>query len=445
MQPMPVSAPVGRGGRAPRRGRGESGLTLLELIVALSIFAILAGGITLLVDSGLSLARNNRNRSIAAHLASQEMDAVRRSDFTTLPIGMTTSTVSVDGVGYTVNRNAEWVDNTSTSAACDSASSVPQVLRISVNVSWPDMRGIPPARSATMLSPPVGSYDPNSGHVAVQVRDRDAAPLGGVPVRVQGGTVDTTITTTDEFGARPGCAFFAFLPAGTYTVTLGLTGYVDRQGMASPSQTAGVSVGQVSSVAFDYDAAATLQLAITGEAGGSPVTDLPLNLANTALLPTGVRSDSGTGLARTIGDLFPFADGYQVWAGSCADADPEGQDSGGTAYWPGAVRATAFSTTPGGTTAGDVVLPTIEISFSELGLPGGSDDVIAVHASDAGCSAGETWTVATFTDPSGVALASLPYGTWELQVPGHSPSGSWPTVVVSPLNASPTSVSVVVQ
>ena len=104
--------------RSRRRGRAgshrvgsERGLTMIELVVAVSVFAILAGGLALTIDSGLNLARNNRNRSIAANLASQEMDKVRQETFTSLPLGLVDRTESVDGVDYTVRRESEWVDN----------------------------------------------------------------------------------------------------------------------------------------------------------------------------------------------------------------------------------------------------------------------------------------------------------------------------------------------
>lgn len=421
----------------------EAGLTLIELLVALTIFAILAGGIVMLIDSGLALARNNRNRTIAANLASQEMDKVRQTAFTALPVGLVATDVAVDGVHYIVNRDSEWVNNNSTTGACDSANAAPKVLRVSVDVTWPDMRGVLPARSATVLTPPVGSYDPNTGHISVKVRDRDAVLLGAVPVRVVGPGIDRIVTTTDALGTSPGCAFFTFLPAGTYTVSLGLAGYVDRQGNASPFQTAGVTVGAVSSVAFDYDQAATFQLTFATPDGGTPVSGLPLTLGNTAFLPAGTKIYTGTGLARSITNLYPASDGYAVWAGDCADADPEGKDASANAYWPGAQRDPALETTAGGVTTGTVILRSVDVEYQEISAPDGSDTVVALHAADNGCPSGETLTLATFTDNTGNARVALPYGTWTLQVPGHSPSsGSWPTVSLNPTAGSVPQVEV---
>ena len=96
-------------------------------------------------------------------------------------------------------------------------------------------RGVVPANASTILSPPVGSYDPNTGHVAVKVLGGAAEPLPAVPVTLSGPGVNRNLATTTD-----GCAFFAFLPAATYTVQLAAAGYVDGQGVANPSQVTGV-------------------------------------------------------------------------------------------------------------------------------------------------------------------------------------------------------------
>lgn len=401
---------------------------MIELVVAVSVFAILAGGLALTIDSGLGLARNNRNRSVAANLASQEMDKVRQENFTSLPLGLVDRTESVDGVDYTVRRESEWVDNNSTTGPCDSNNADPQVLRVTASVFWPDMRGVTPVKSSTILSPPVGSYDPNSGHIAVKVMGTGAAPLAGVPVSVTRTGFTRNLTTTSD-----GCAFFAFVPPDvSYNVTLGAVGYVDRQGNASPTQVAGVQSGATSSVAFDYDQAASLTLTLTAPDGGSFPNGLSTVVGNTALAPTGTKTFTGTGPIRTIPNLFPYTEGYSAWAGSCADADPEGKDGNGLAFWAGATRDTELQTQPGGTASGTVNLPTVQVRYGDSAVSAGTVNVVAVHDADNGCPTGLQYTVATF-NAAGQALVALPYGVWTLTVPGHTPlSGSWPTVTLDP-------------
>jgi prepilin-type N-terminal cleavage/methylation domain-containing protein len=426
------------GGPCRRGGADERGFSLIELVVAVSVFAIMGGGLALTIGGGLNLARNNRNRSIAANLASQEMDDVRQASFTTLPLGLTEHTESVDGVPYTVRRETEWVDNSSTTGPCDSANSTPRVLRVSVSVLWSDMRGVPPAKSATVLSPPVGSYDPTNGHIAVKVRGGTADPLLGVPVHVSSASgYNANLTTTSD-----GCAFFAFVPPDTYTVSLGTIGYVDRQGSPSASQTTGVTSGATSSVAFDYDQAASFQLTMAAPDGGTMPPGVAVSVGNSGLLPTGAKSFAGTGTSRTVGNLYPYPDGYDLWAGDCADADPEGKSGSGVAFWDGATRDTTLGTEPGGTASGTVNLRTVNLTFVDLTTPTVAHSVVAVHDPDNGCPAGEQYTVATFTG-SGVTDVALPNGTWTFQVPGASATGgTWFTVTVDPRITGPAAVNV---
>src|SRR5581483_9715364 len=139
---------------------------------------------------------------------------------------------------------------------------------------------------------------------------------GGVSVAIAGPQNASQLTNSD------GCAFFAFIPAGTYTVTASTGGYVDLQGVA------------------------TLQLTMAGSVFGSPApSGLTVSLYNTHILPNGVKSFPGAGNPRTISGQFPYADGYEVWAGDCAEADP--------ASYPGGSRTTV-AVNPGSTSAATV-------------------------------------------------------------------------------------------
>ena len=351
-----VAGGSGRARSDPRR-HAAGGFGLIELIVSMTIFSILIGGVVVSIGAGLALARNNRERTVAANLAAQQMDSIRQTPFASLTIGQAPDqTVYVDGVPFTVGQNLEWVGASATQGECDSTTTTPQVLRATVDVSWTNMKAIQPVRTTTILAPPIGSYSAATGHIAVRVNDGSSppVPLGGVPVRVQGPGVDRTLTTTDANAASAGCAFFGFLAPGTYTVSLNTAGYVDAQGMSSPSQTAGVTVGQVTQKSFDYDQAATLALTIAGINGGTPANAMAVSLGNTGYLPSGTKAFTGTGTTRTITNLFPFNDGFEVWAGDCADADPKGTNASGVRYWPGAVRDDPLEVTRGATTTGTV-------------------------------------------------------------------------------------------
>jgi hypothetical protein len=405
----------------------------MELVVAITLFALIMMGVAASVATGLNLTRNNRDRSVAANLASQEMDIVREANFTSLSARTVTQTVGT--VTYTIRRDLTWVAKSATAGPCDASGGTPQLLRVHVQVTWPDMNGVIPVVSDSTIAPPVGTYDPNTGHIAVKVLDANADGQENAIVSVTG-PQNKTLTTNTQ-----GCAFFAFLPAGTYTVTLNTTGYVDRQSNATPAQTLGVSVGQISSVQFDYDQSASIVATLTPTAGGTVPNDLPVTLANTAYLPNGIRPFTGTGTARTIPNLFPSTDGYQAWVGQCADADPEGIKIVGTtnygAYWPNADRDPAVAPPAGGSASVNVTVPTAVLTVkNSTGAVVPGVTVVATHAADNICT-GETHTLGV-TNASGQITTALPYGHWSVSVTGRTAvGGTWPTLVLDP-NASST-------
>lgn len=431
---------------AASRGGDEAGLTLIELVVAMAFFAIVITGIAAMTSSGLTLARNNRNRSIAANLASEQVDSFRAAPFDAAvdDLGLTTTTETVNGVDYDVIRELSWVDQESDAGACDVAASgsvSPRLLRVVVSVEWAAMGAVEPVRSETVLAPPIGAFDPTLGNIAVRVFDREAGPGYGHPVTVSGPDNPPQQVTINDNGVV-GCAFFAGLTPGSYTVTMGTASFVDRKGVASPSQTITVASGTVSSVQFDYDRAATLSLGIFAPAGGNIPADVPLTIGNNQILPLGTKVVDGSGTNRSLPDLFPFADGYQVWAGACADADPEGIDLvGGAPYWSGAVRPPALATDPGVVTTGTVSMETLQVDVTRSGAPVPSVNVVAVHPADDRCESGETLDLGT-TDSSGQVRGALPFGTWEIQVSGETPASAWPTAVNDPTSTPPTDVVV---
>jgi prepilin-type N-terminal cleavage/methylation domain-containing protein len=435
-------------GRA-RRADGEDGVTLIELVLALTIFALLMTGIAQTVGSGMQATRNNRNRSVAANLASQDMDKIRSTDITlveSLPDTETVTVPSPDGVEYTIDREFEWVPKGATQGPCTSSGGTPQVLRVHVEVTWPVMNGVAPARADTVLSPPVGSFDPTRGHIAVKVLDRNAMPAENVPVNITGPTPKTETTNSD------GCAFFSFLTPGNYTVRLANPGWVDRQGVANPTQAKTVVSGQIASVQFDYDQAAALGVVMTPDAGGTVPSDMVVSLGNTNFVPNSQKSFNAGGATPTVSNLFPALDGYEIWAGKCADSDPEGVligvDGSGNPvnlgkYWPTGVRGPIVTVEPGVTTPNVVVpLRTVRVTVTRAGVPQANRTVIATHAADNLCTS-ETHVLGV-TDAAGNVVAALPWGTWRMTVQSASPSGAWPNLVADPAVPGPTPASVVI-
>lgn len=238
-----------------------------------------------------------------------------------------------------------------------------------------------------------------------------------------------------------GCAFFAYEPAGTYTVALNRAQFVSDQGVASPSASAAVVTGSTVQLQFQYDRAATITATLSAGGAGLPTGgNIPVSLGNTHILPSGTKTVTGSGITRTIGSLFPFVDGYDLWAGGCSDADPEGIKPTGGAYYVGASRTAPVAVTAGGTSAGTVTLPAVTVQTRTLGgAVRGSIVVTATHVVpsgatvDPGCPSGETYTLGTTNASTGNLTVALPYGKWQFTVTQSSVSTAKPTATLSPL------------
>jgi type II secretory pathway pseudopilin PulG len=413
----------------------QGGYSVVELLVAVTVFALVFAAVSLGIGRALEISRSNRNRSAGAYLAARQLEEVRAKAFDDVAIGsLTCSSGSAAPCPpdipspYTVRQDVSWTSPGSTTTSCNVPSGSGASLaykRVTVTVTWPDMGGVAPVSSQTLLTPPSGTFDPNDGHVLVQVFDRDAAPLAGQTVVLTGPESDSQPTTSD------GCVFFAYLDPGTYTVSLNTSGYVGRQGEQPLTQAVTVTATQISTVRLDHDRAATLQVNLAAPLTAAIPAGIWLTVANSNLT-VGTKSfneaSTGTGSPRTVAPLFPYASGDQLWAGDCADADP--------AAHAGGSRGATLASNPGGTTTGTAALDAVDVIVRRTsGSLVSNATVSGVHAAGTGCTAGETLTSATRTNALGQLRLALPYGTWRISAVSGSRSGTSTPVVLDP--ASP--------
>ena len=415
------------------RASDEGGFSLIELMVALMIFAVVIAGVAAGTDAALELARNNRHRSTAAHLAAAQIERTRALPVLGVPLNQTVTTAQVGGVTYTVTQDAAWTSPTATQPSCNVPNATPSgqvlaYLRVRVRVTWTHMGAVQPVQSETLLTPPVGALAPTRGHVGVTVVDRNGRPLEGLSVGlgpVNGAATATQLTTED------GCAFFVGVAPGNYDVILATTGWVDRQGSQPSRQTVGVTAGNVSTARFDYDQAATIQVTAVALPGTAAVpTTMQVTVANPNLTSlTKVLAWSAT--ATDVGPLFPYASGYQLWAGGCADADPT------FARYTGGSRGLPVATDPGVQGSATVTLTGQPVTVvAGAGTPEAGVTLRAVHTGSATCPAGaEILTFAAATDALGQIQLALPFGAWQIEAVNRT-TQTPATVTIQPATAT---------
>jgi type II secretory pathway pseudopilin PulG len=425
-------------------------MTLIELMFAMVIFAIVAAGTVAGLTGALTTTRSDRNRVAASDLAARELEIVRNVftgsasgpstvsastqvvDGNPLPSGTAGQPLVVDNTPYTVTRNIEWLPAGSGQSPCDGGAGVTYPsLEVQVTVTWPQMSGVQPVMATTILTPPKNTLNSTTGFVSVKVLNAAGAAAVGQSVTLTGPGGTFTDTTASD-----GCAVFASATAGTYTATLNAAGYVDNYGNQIATKSVALTASSLSQLTFNYDRAATLNVTMQTTGGYALPTAWPqVTLANTGLQPAGFKYVAVSAATTTVTGLWPYlSDGYTSWGGSCTQADPAA--SGGT-------RAAAVIVAAGATGSSTVTLAPVTITVKKSsGLVLAGATVTATPSNTATCASTENPLALGVTNSSGVLATSLPAGKWTIKVTSQSPSGSWPLTPILLPTSGPTAIAV---
>ncbi len=418
----------------------DQGFTLIEVIVAFGLLLTMVAASLVILSSAQSATRDNSRRTTALNLAAREL-SITADAFNSGVRGPNTIEVGtvanpspltaqddvgeplvINNVAYTVQRRATWTSVGSTAeSACDEGTTAELAyLRVRVAVSWAGGEDRP-VTMTTILTPSKGTYYTDSdGHIGLKVIDRDGKPRAGQAVSISG--PESATETTDENG----CVLFSFLTAGSYRISLSDAGYVDSSGKSPSTTTAAVVAGQIWKGTVSYDQAATITATLQPPIGyllpeglttttTANRTPLAIMLGNSGLLPNGfAAATSTTGLSTVVvKNLWPYASGYEVWAGKCLDNDPDFPE------YAGGARSGPVTSTPGGVGSVDVPL----VGFTVRNSGGSSRAVFAVQTTDSSCSKADTYAgadygakvlIASSLGGGATVKTSLPYGTWRI-------------------------------
>ncbi len=394
---------------------------MVEVLVALMIFAIIAVGAAFSLTSVLTMTKDARSREIATNLAAQDIDLARSiSDVSTL--GNATKDFTVNGTVYHLVRKTSWVLS-GNSTGCGTGGGTLQYKQSNVSVTWDGMNpATPPVVANTVISPASRINDPTLGTLIVSVLSAAGTGNSGItvtatPTAVAGNTA-RALTVVPGPTDADGCSYILKVTPGSYDVTVSRTNYVsDSEDLGSQTKTTGVAAGSSASIGFQFDLAGNFSTSYaTNYTASTPL--LPTNLDTTYI--NTFKTWVTTAPTSNPAQLHPYTVGYQVIAGryiatsagpsSCLSVDPAAWT---TVAADGATgqRQPAVTAAPGGTASVGVNMGVVSLS----GVSSGSYVTAVSQASapgtdDPGCAQTMTYR---FPKVGGSVLA-LPFGSWQL-------------------------------
>jgi Tfp pilus assembly protein PilV len=416
-----------------RRLGTEDGFALIEVMAAAVLLIVVSLATLSAFDTSQKVSARSRARTAAADLAEQDQERMRGMRALDLSNYHWSHTVPVAGGGsYTVDSRADWIRDASGVESCTVSNSQADYLRVTSTVTNPALGK--PVTMASLVAPPVAAFDANSGTLTVQVSDRDGHPASGVDVAIAGPT--SLGDTTNSLG----CAVFSHIPVGTYSATTHELGSVDPNGN-DPGAVTGtpiVTAGKVTVVPATLDAAAKITATFDtyvnayAAASNGGQTGFIASKAQTMTADPATASDpsqltSPGGWQSSLSDpaLFPFAAGYAVYTGSCANADPSKYISNYYASNPG-----TLATDPGASYG--VALHQAPLPVQVKTFTGGAQanaHVVATGSSTGGCPS-DKLTLTTdangfVTHPGGTFDPGVPFGTYNVCADTQLTSTTW--------------------
>lgn len=411
--------------RDPFRPQADAGMTLIEVVVALLVFAIIASGIVAGMTTIARMTSDDRARVVAANLAAEQTDLARAigDPFKITAKSTTQSFPTPDGGtrDFTIARTVSWVSSAGNDISCGSSTNL-FFLRVHVLVTWDgELPTTSPVQTDTVIAPAGRITDPTSGTVAVSVVGADGKPRAGVSVTVVPTSGGSALAAQPAPTGDDGCTYVTKVAPGTYAVSLNKAGYVDVNQNPTPSKPAVVTVGTTQSVAFQYDLGATYTVDYISTYKAGPFV-MPPGLATTFINSTAGLYTT-TSPASTI-VLHPFSTGYTAVAGAlgtsagtttCAVYDP--------AAWPATTvsgtkladgqRGQAASGGPGQAAQPDLTVPlgVVVVKASAAGYLKAVQTAAAPGLKEPGCTTLATYSFGPVLKNGTVAVA-LPFGTW---------------------------------
>jgi len=381
-------------------------MSLLEVVVAMAVFTVGVVAVLSLLINTTRVTGANIRRSTAAGLVDETLEAARSQTAAAIPSGQQVSTRTVGSITYTVTQTAGYLTSDATSNLCTSTGSTLAYKLVRVSVTWPGMGSVQPVTGDLLRAVGVGAAETTQGTFAVRIVGATGLPVSGV-------TVTLTGTTTSQTTGSDGCVAFTGLSAGSYSATVGQSGYVGTANtQVAKTSVMSISAGNVARASLEYDVERSLDVGFDAPVSSYVVpSGLPIRIGNSfvteSTAPTCTGSETAACITAVPGQLrHLYPESYTVKAGSCTETD---------------ASQALINLVPAQTSTPSLAVPmaavTLTLTRASGSLTPTDRTATFSHAAATGCTSGETYTTTTV---SGATTLLLPYGTWTVSVPLNS-------------------------
>lgn len=283
--------------------RRRRGMSLIEIIVAIGIFLLFAGGVYAGISFIFKVVYQSRLRIVEMGILNEEMEIIRNIAYEHVgtvggsPSGILnhTATTTRNGMIFNITRTVRNIDDTYDGTIGgtpnDTTPADYKLVQLEVICATCDQRT--PAKITSHVAPKHLEGDPTRGALFIRVFNATAQPVQGASVHVVATTTNPAIDlvdTTDNAG------YLRLLDlgagAGAYHITITKDGYTSDGTLASSALVpnpvkppASVIAQSVTSISFSIDLASTVTLT-TANALCSVVSTVPVNVLGTQRIGT---------------------------------------------------------------------------------------------------------------------------------------------------------------
>lgn len=431
--------------------RSHAGFTLVEVVVAMFVLAVVFAGAAATVIAVTGVVQVNESRATSSNVLQSEVERLRSIPFDDLEnVAGTTTTreVELDGRLYQVETTVSFADLEVDADRCTVTIDDDQRQLLKVDVAaWP--QSLPSQRTSTTTTvarPPLDGLSPGSGSMTVVVLDHQdpPEPVESVWVElIRDGEVGPFRT---QITGAEGCVLFHDVPGQGPTSTGNYTVRVYKPSLANPTyvsmQDESVPLRAASILAAGTNT--TVEVRYAPEASFTPISVVPGGPVTDVELPEALQvSIERAGSVRTGangGEISPVWPGiWHAWAGTCPAADPmgvlnenEGEGAVQPPIWEGASRGDPI--VADGPTALEVPIavirlidpqPTPQPLFAGRTLIRATDRLGDGEGGDCILTFDFTRDAAAPGSPNESVLIGLPFGDWYIEVlDGPQPAAS---------------------